>query len=80
MLKVKRKVYTLALCSCGKLLDQRYSDVTTLYNKQHITVRDVPIFICSSGHIKIARQDRLLMKVLLKTAYEKGMYKIKFNR
>ena len=66
-------------CVCGHTAKLTCKDVTTSYKGQLITIKDVPVYECSSGHIKTARITRVKMKSLLKTAYEDKKGKIDYK-
>jgi YgiT-type zinc finger domain-containing protein len=65
-------------CDCGRELSKKLNDVTTKYKEKQITVSDVPVFVCSSGHTKIPRETRISLKNVLKTAYDENTDEITF--
>jgi hypothetical protein len=67
-------------CVCGRQAKLTNKDVSTLFKGIEITIKNVPSYECSSGHIKTARITRVKMKSLLKKAYDKNSMEIDYDK
>jgi hypothetical protein len=68
----------LSTCFCGQEAPLKKQDIKTKYNGKYILVRNVPVYLCSSDHVNIARLTRISIKRKLKLAYEEGLEEIDF--
>ncbi|MGC8231134.1 YgiT-type zinc finger protein [Pseudobacillus badius] len=66
-------------CVCGREAKLTKKDVSTRFKGETITIKNVPSYECSFGHIKTARVTRVRIKSLLKEAYNDKLKEIDYK-
>jgi len=60
-------------CVCGSKSNMAFKDISTNYSGQSIMIKNVPIYKCDNGHIKLSRITRVKIRELLKYAWENDL-------
>jgi hypothetical protein len=65
-------------CVCGRKAELYLINITTKFKGIYITVINVPTYECLSNHVKMAQLTRVIIKQLLKEAYNQNLKIIEY--